>query len=1233
MRDFCFVTQSELGRRLGKSFSPEQTLAGAELPRSLIRSSSLLLVESRRAWVPQEVEGMEGNSPVEKRRAMKNVKQYSRSTSRNKLSLESTLPGSDLSKGVALEPVGLRGELSRSPHSVLEGKVKALKEKRVTMKQGGVLSQEHLSPKKTKVKKGKLLLGPAVVEGVTPDAVVEPRAQIRTYLTDVVLDSRDDADCGQRARRAMLTGPWDSNVDSVKGHRTVGEHVALSQSSADVLWRFPTPGSNIMENAEYPESGGSRGSPDGFWDAGSSKNAVSSSHKSSLRENGRPTLPASCGEEMTQATDFESIPFVLRYDSCGAASSGRLWRADSWDSIGSSGSTASVLSLAERVERNRMMLQEMLSLSGQSRGLQESRTLHRHEGEGSLLAKDGPGHELLVSDVDWDSGVSLQDSEGYSQELELSPRHEQAKQLLQRARMKARTSPLRASHDILPAVTQDRRDAGRTTAPDLRKSLTLKGGDTHISGNLSDSSSGESSCGQRRKRGPSPSRVRFEDESVRDAEVRYLERLQLRQKRVLDSVLLSLGQSPLVSKPDLSDYINGDFHRKENGVSKAFREQQDHGQTAGASAHMGSPEKATPSVVSSEGKCTACGSYLGSSTTNLAVATEVNRTVNDLSEGNSLTQKNKNIGNLSESRELGTSQQEPKARTLGPGGSPVWILPSRQRINTERIRETYIGDVTYIDDVDSALDSTDTSDSCKTDSEEAGPGSSQSEGYSETRSRCHNGHKASRGNGTPGKGAIGRKVEQGKCKMDGSGGGGALDDSLGSSRMVLRKDANGDRTPSLKDSLVLKENPGLSNFQHKCESMLEEQKDQQNPKGLSKSKCQALSANNCNNTHAKHQQSCLDESHGQHELSDQKVSGSLGETKGLSSGADPSAAPSTIGSAVVTFSLASKELDSAHTTQLPDQKAVGPRLQKAKQLVEGNITPCKQLGTQPETKKSSSSTASREGGSSSASGLKKFFSVLSQNTKQKLGRFRCYSMEQLPPEAPGSVQPPEVRSNATESSKMKKSPSLQSLRLMPPFSQPRKASSVQNLHSFLGRTDRSNAYLVVEPEEDKTTDRKVGILPRRSLSVEDIGTPDLVRTVGRVVEVFPDGTNQLELQRPPGGTFGFRVSSGNGRPDTGIYVQEMTDASTAKLYAGLLGIGDEILEGSKEGCHGACFIAQLQGNAFCCRKLWQRRRDCLEQGQLSRDCHNSSQQEMDNQPLRAQVQRHSQMVGKLLIIY
>lgn len=141
--------------------------------------------------------------------------------------------------------------------------------------------------------------------------------------------------------------------------------------------------------------------------------------------------------------------------------------------------------------------------------------------------------------------------------------------------------------------------------------------------------------------------------------------------------------------------------------------------------------------------------------------------------------------------------------------------------------------------------------------------------------------------------------------------------------------------------------------------------------------------------------------------------------------------------------------------------------------------------------------------------------------------------------------------------------------------------------------------------------RKGGSGPQRSLSVEDIGAPGQLRAVGRVVEVFPDGTSQLELQRPPHGAFGFSVTSGHGRPDTGtegssqslvppqgtnggatqptpkavcarfvsvqlprgqgglspmpapsagVYVQEMADAGTAKLYAGLLGVGDEILQ-------------------------------------------------------------------------
>lgn len=90
----------------------------------------------------------------------------------------------------------------------------------------------------------------------------------------------------------------------------------------------------------------------------------------------------------------------------------------------------------------------------------------------------------------------------------------------------------------------------------------------------------------------------------------------------------------------------------------------------------------------------------------------------------------------------------------------------------------------------------------------------------------------------------------------------------------------------------------------------------------------------------------------------------------------------------------------------------------------------KPLDAHPEPKKPSAAAASRKGGGSSASGLKKFFCTLSQSTKQKLGRFRCYSMDQIPPEAPNLAPSPEATADATDCSNLKKAPSLQSLRLV-----------------------------------------------------------------------------------------------------------------------------------------------------------------------------------------------------------
>lgn len=214
-------------------------------------------------------------------------------------------------------------------------------------------------------------------------------------------------------------------------------------------------------------------------------------------------------------------------------------------------------------------------------------------------------------------------------------------------------------------------------------------------GSLSDSSSGDSSCGRpRRPRGPSPSRVRFEDESARDAEVRYLERLQLRHRRALGSALLS--PEPAGSRQP------GD----------------------GA----GQPKARSGDLVAG-GKCSACGSFLG------AAAGRATDTQAAPDVGKSSPAAQRSVPG--DGRGLSAAQTEPKIRPLGPGGSPLWILPSRQRIHTEKIKETYIGDVTYIDEVDSALESTDTSDGCRTDSEEAGPRSPHLRGHRDPRARGH----------------------------------------------------------------------------------------------------------------------------------------------------------------------------------------------------------------------------------------------------------------------------------------------------------------------------------------------------------------------------------------------------------------------------------------------------------------------------------------------------------------
>lgn len=163
-----------------------------------------------------------------------------------------------------------------------------------------------------------------------------------------------------------------------------------------------------------------------------------------------------------------------------------------------------------------------------------------------------------------------------------------------------------------------------------------------LSGNLSDSSSSDSVGGTRRRHGQSPTRVRFEDESEKDAEVRYLERLRQRRRAG------ERAQGLLVSKPTLSSYINGQAESGHGSKDSIFWK-----------------TKAKKSLLNGKGsetenrQCNSCGTFL-----------------NEPHES-SLT-----------SNTLSVPNGEVEGKKI-----PCWVAPTlpNRLVRIEQIKETYIG--------------------------------------------------------------------------------------------------------------------------------------------------------------------------------------------------------------------------------------------------------------------------------------------------------------------------------------------------------------------------------------------------------------------------------------------------------------------------------------------------------------------------------------------------------------
>ncbi|KAL8612177.1 hypothetical protein ACOMHN_018466 [Nucella lapillus] len=69
-----------------------------------------------------------------------------------------------------------------------------------------------------------------------------------------------------------------------------------------------------------------------------------------------------------------------------------------------------------------------------------------------------------------------------------------------------------------------------------------------------------------------------------------------------------------------------------------------------------------------------------------------------------------------------------------------------------------------------------------------------------------------------------------------------------------------------------------------------------------------------------------------------------------------------------------------------------------------------------------------------------------------------------------------------------------------------------------------------------------------------------VRPIGRLLQLNPDGTQVVELIRPPNGQLGVQLTQGNEETLRGKFVSGFVDKSTQKLLSGILHISDQVLK-------------------------------------------------------------------------
>ncbi|KAI4872938.1 hypothetical protein NFI96_023616 [Prochilodus magdalenae] len=990
--------------------------------------------------------------------------------------------------------------------SALQSKVKALSEHKAVWKQLSKKGQEK------KVIPGSYMLGcPLTWGSSSSDEDTEPHTQTLT-LHGI-----------EGEPSAMLSNEDDFNPTMLALPRGLGEGASLENiAQNDNIYDAKQEISSSYCNKPWA-------TPKGFWRVGRPEKLLLNGKVS----NGLIKINSVAQEDLQESSGLESPLHTgghSRAEREEPIGSG-LWHAESLESVCSSSSS---LSLAERVEMNRSILRQMLQ-KAQSKS---------NEGHQALVTEQKLEnmHRGVLNDTDWDSGISLHECEHARQSqrafvwgdvLPLSPRHEQAKRLLERARMKARSNPLKADHTILP-VQRDNPDLLSWAGASLQRGpLAGKEGVAAGSGNVSDSSSSDSAGGPRRRHGQSPTRVRFEDESEKEAEFRYLERLRQRRRAG------ERAQGLLGSKPSLASYVNGrgaDTTRGREDLPlwnyKNRKGQEEFTNTSNTNGHY------KPLVNEAVGRqCNSCGTVLDGQKANQKILDGAGSDTFCLS--------------------LAPADGESEGKTV-----PCWVAPTlpNRLVRIEQIKETYIGAVGPI-----IVDSD--GNHCRGT---ISMGSANSRGSLQKQKR-----KSRKREGSPE--ATANVLSPASPATSGPTTNGA-EMHLSNGTMAIPPN------PYAPEQLGQKVPFNLCKSQPNFKAPVPPPVP---PKGQSpssqlsqfapppnqprKSALKSASKEHPNGQRVvklmpspEYRLVHLDSSEeGANVDGSPEVNPALGNSSRSTTLKHPTGGNSAMHPRLG-YQPAGLEQDH-FTGEITESPAKNSHRHLNDGNIQGAMRPDHLREESPSPSHSSAGSEVEQKEAKPKLSLRRFFSAMGLNTGRRLGKERSSSMEQLslPPKpcASPSASPSPARAGISQ---IKKAPSLQSLRLGSPFVQLKKSSSVQNLQSPKRKGDRSSAYTPGELPCSPALSRGL----QRTLSVEDVGSPSAVRSVGKVAQAFPDGTLLLELSRPPDGPFGFLISRGKGRPDSGVYVEEMGDSRTQKLYAGLLGVGDEILEVNGEKVAG-----------------------------------------------------------------